>query len=113
LKRNREHRHLLAPRLSPEALRAWTWRPARSTRSQPPALRIRAQEELISASTTAWSGPSTTNGEHLPDGYEQTRFADQIQQYACAYTGRISNLYMVDPESTLYAPVPTLPHERI
>ena len=46
------------------------------------------------------------------DRDEQTRFADQIQQFACAYTGRVENLYMVDPQSTVYAPVPTLPHER-
>ena len=52
-------------------------------------------------------------GSIFREGYEQTRFADQIQTYACAYTGRISNLYMLDPDTALYAPVPTMPHERI
>ena len=51
-------------------------------------------------------------GPIFRDRDEQTRFADQIQQYACAYTGRVANLYMVDPQATVYAPVPTLPHER-
>jgi HAD superfamily 5'-nucleotidase-like hydrolase len=52
-------------------------------------------------------------GPIFRDGYQQTRFADQIQQYACAYTGRISNFYFVDPEGTVYAPIPALPHERV
>jgi hypothetical protein len=51
-------------------------------------------------------------GPMFRDRDEQTRFADQIQQFACAYTGRVENLYMVDPQATVYAPVPTLPHER-
>jgi hypothetical protein len=53
-----------------------------------------------------------TWGPIFRDRDEQTRFADQIQQFACAYTGRVENLYMVDPQATVYAPVPTLPHER-
>jgi protein involved in sex pheromone biosynthesis len=47
------------------------------------------------------------------DRDEQTRFADQIQQFACAYTGRVGNLYMYDPNATVYAPMPALPHERM
>ena len=52
-------------------------------------------------------------GPMFRDRDEQTRFADQIQQFACAYTGKVGNLYMVDSHSTLYAPVPALPHERL
>jgi hypothetical protein len=52
-------------------------------------------------------------GPMFRDRDEQTRFADQIQQFACAYTGKVGNLYMVDPHSTVYAPVPALPHERL
>ncbi|MBI4911938.1 MAG: HAD-IG family 5'-nucleotidase [Acidobacteria bacterium] len=115
LKRNREHRHLLAQRLSPEALRALDLE-ARSLEAdaQGQTLRVRVQEELIAGLTERLERAFNHNwGSIFRDGYEQTRFADQIQQYACAYTGRISNLYMVDPESTLYAPVPMLPHERV
>ena len=115
LKRNREHRHLLAPRLSPEALRALDLEARQiDEEASHQALRIRAQEDLIAGINDRLERAFHHQwGSIFRDGYDQTRFADQIQQYACAYTGRISNLYMVDPESTLYAPVPTLPHERI
>jgi HAD superfamily 5'-nucleotidase-like hydrolase len=115
LRRNHEHRRLLAPRLSPEALQAMDQEAAR-LREELEAAKIRMEVEkkvlaelddrLESAFNPIW-------GSIFRDGYQQTRFADQIQQYACAYTGRISNLYLVDPTTALYAPVPTLPHERI
>ncbi len=115
LRRNHEHRRLLAPRLSPEALLAMDQEAAR-LREELEAAKIRMEvgkkvlaeldDRLESAFNPLW-------GSIFRDGYQQTRFADQIQQYACAYTGRISNLYLVDPTTALYAPVPTLPHERI
>jgi 5'-nucleotidase len=115
LRRNHEHRRLLAPRLSREALQAMDQEAAR-LREDLEAAKIRMEVEkkvltqlddrLESAFNPIW-------GSIFRDGYQQTRFADQIQQYACAYTGRISNLYLVDPTTALYAPVPTLPHERI
>jgi HAD superfamily 5'-nucleotidase-like hydrolase len=115
LKRNREHRHLLAPRLSAEALRALDQEARQiDEEASHQALRIHTHEELISGLNDRLERAFNHHwGSIFRDGYDQTRFADQIQQYACAYTGRISNLYMVDPESTLYAPVPMLPHERI
>jgi HAD superfamily 5'-nucleotidase-like hydrolase len=115
LRRNHEHRRLLAPRLSPEALQAMDQEAGR-LKEDLEAAKIRMEVEkkvlaqlddrLESAFNPLW-------GSIFRDGYQQTRFADQIQQYACAYTGRISNLYLVDPTTALYAPVPTLPHERI
>lgn len=115
LNRNREHRHLLAARLSPEALHALD-REAAQIREELEATRSRSQaqegivqdldQRLEAAFNARW-------GSIFRDGYQQTRFADQIQQYACAYTGRISNLYFLDPTAALYAPVPTLPHERV
>jgi hypothetical protein len=51
-------------------------------------------------------------GPMFRDRDELTRFADQIQQFACAYTGNVGNLYMYDPLATIYAPLPALPHER-
>ena len=115
LKRNREHRHLLAPRLSPEALQALD----REARQLEEALinakiGMDAQKKMLEALDHGLESAFNSNwGSIFRDGYDQTRFADQIQQYACAYTGRISNLYLVDPTAALYAPVPTLPHERI
>jgi hypothetical protein len=115
LRRNREHRRLLAPRLSPEALLALD----REARQLEEALKIanigmEAQKKALDELDHGLESAFNPNwGNIFRDGYDQTRFADQIQQYACAYTGRISNLYLVDPTTALYAPVPTLPHERI
>ncbi|BDU78606.1 HAD-IG family 5'-nucleotidase [Mesoterricola sediminis] len=114
LKRNREHRHLLSGRLSPEAMHALdleavqlrSERDARLEAAARDSARIAQLDERLEATfNRPW-------GSIFRDGYDQTRFADQIQTYACAYTGRISNLYMVDPSTALYAPVPTLPHEQ-
>ena len=115
LKRNLEHRRILAPRLSPEALHAMD-REAGELRIEVDNAKKRMETQKISLAELDHRLESAFNphwGSIFRDGYEQTRFADQIQQYACAYTGRISNLYLVDPTSALYAPVPTLPHERI
>jgi HAD superfamily 5'-nucleotidase-like hydrolase len=115
LRRNHEHRRLLAPRLSPEALQAMDQEAAR-LREELEAAKIRMEVEkkvLAQLDDRLESAFNPTWGSIFRDGYQQTRFADQIQQYACAYTGRISNLYLVDPTTALYAPVPTLPHERI
>ena len=113
--RNREHRHLLAPRLSPEALQALDMEGSRwKNEREASRLAMESQEREIACLVERLE--STFNarwGSIFRDGYDQTRFADQIQTYACAYTGRISNLYLVDPSTALYAPVPTLPHERI
>jgi len=113
--RNREHRHLLATRLSPEALKALDLEGGR-LKEDLAASRLETEARIQASARLDERLESTFNarwGSIFRDGYEQTRFADQIQTYACAYTGRISNLYMVDPSTALYAPVPTLPHERI
>jgi hypothetical protein len=115
LRRNHEHRRLLAPRLSPEALMAMDQEAAR-LKEEVEASKMRMSVEkkvLVELDHRLESAFNPTWGSIFRDGYQQTRFADQIQQYACAYTGRISNLYLVDPTTALYAPVPTLPHERI
>ena len=52
-------------------------------------------------------------GPMFRDRDELTRFAAQLQQFACAYTGKVGNLYMYDPLATIYAPLPALPHERL
>jgi len=115
LKRNREHRHLLAARLSPEALKALDLE-AGQLRGELDVSqeRLMEQEAFVGALDTQLEAAFNPRwGSIFRDGYQQTRFADQIQQYASAYTGRISNLYLVDPTAAIYAPVPTLPHERI
>jgi HAD superfamily 5'-nucleotidase-like hydrolase len=113
-KRNRARRHLLGPRLSNEAMAALDHEAAQLSVSSQAlqqrvnllSLEIQGLLSVVEATFSPMWGPI------FRDRDEQTRFADQIQQFACAYTGRVENLYMVDPQSTLYAPVPTLPHER-
>ncbi|HJW09466.1 MAG TPA: HAD-IG family 5'-nucleotidase [Holophagaceae bacterium] len=112
--RNRHHRQALAQRLSPEALEALD-KEATSLDLEAEALDRKAAEQgaeaaqLIAEVEAAFS---PLWGPIFRESGEQTRFADQIQQYACAYTGKVSNLYAYDPEATVFAPLPTLPHER-
>jgi len=114
-KRNRVRRHILGPRLSPDATVALDHEAAHLAASTE-ALQRRAElqnleQDQLMAAVEAVFNPLW--GPMFRDRDEQTRFADQIQQFACAYTGRVGNLYMVDSHSTLYAPVPALPHERL
>lgn len=114
-KRNRVRRHVLGPRLSPEAAVALDHEAAHLA-SSAEALQRRAEVQNLELDALTQAVEAAFNplwGPMFRDREEQTRFADQIQQFACAYTGKVGNLYMYDPHATLYAPVPTLPHERV
>ena len=114
-KRNRVRRHLLGPRLSPDATTALDHEAAHLAASAE-ALQRRAELQSLELDREMRGVEAAFNpmwGPIFRDRDEQTRFADQIQQFACAYTGKVANLYMVDPHSTVYAPVPALPHERL
>ena len=114
-KRNRVRRHVLGPRLSSEATTALDQEAAQLAASAE-ALRKRAEAQARDIDALLREVEAVFNpmwGPMFRDRDEQTRFADQIQQFACAYTGKVGNLYMVDPHSTVYAPVPALPHERV
>ncbi|WP_243303971.1 HAD-IG family 5'-nucleotidase [Geothrix oryzisoli] len=114
-KRNRVRRHVLGPRLSTEAAIALDHEAAHLA-SSAEALQRRAELQSLELDTLTKSVEAAFNptwGPMFRDRDEQTRFADQIQQFACAYTGRVGNLYMYDPHATVYAPLPTLPHERM
>lgn len=113
--RNREHRHKLSAWLSPDAVKALDSE-ALQIQDRLHEARSQVDGQVSDIARLDADIESTFNprwGSIFRDGYDQTRFADQIQTYACAYTGRISNLYLVDPTTALYAPVATLPHERI
>ena len=114
-KRNRAHSHVLGPRMGPEAAQALDHEAAHLATSTE-ALEARAVAQGQELEVTMGRVEAAFNplwGPMFRDRDEQTRFADQVQQFACAYTGRVGNLYMVDSLSTIYAPVPTLPHERL
>ena len=115
LERNHHHRQILAPRLSPDALDALN---QEATRLQEEAsdLRSRARDQSGEMASLLHEVETAYNAHWGPmfrEGDAQTRFADQIQQYAWAYTGAISNFYAYDPNGTLFAPLPTLPHEQV
>jgi HAD superfamily 5'-nucleotidase-like hydrolase len=113
--RLRARRAALAPRLSPEGLHAIEREMAQlkaeadGAVQRSEALLQRAQQ--LNAAVEAAFHPRW--GPLFRDRDELSRLADQMQQYACAYTGKISNLRMVDPHATLFAPLPALPHERL
>lgn len=114
-KRNRARRHVLGPRLSADALAALD-REATQLTAHAEELQRRAareEQELDQRMALVEGAFNPIWGPMFRDRDEPTRFADQLQQFACAYTGKVANLYMVDPHATLYAPVPTLPHERL
>ena len=113
-KRKRARRHVLGARLSPESLAALDQEAAKLSAS---ATVLQSRVDLLSLELRGLL--SAVEGAFNPmwgpifrDRDEPTRFADQIQQFACAYTGRVGNLYLVDPQATVYAPMPTLPHDR-
>jgi len=114
-KRNRVRRHLLGPRLSSDATVALD-QEASQLAASAEALQRRAELQNLELEGLNRGVEDAFNpmwGPIFRDRDEQTRFADQIQQFACAYTGTVGNLYMYDPMATLYAPLPALPHERV
>ncbi|WP_306591407.1 HAD-IG family 5'-nucleotidase [Geothrix sp. 21YS21S-4] len=114
-KRNRGRRHVLGPRLSPDAAQALE-REAVQLAAEAETLQRKAEahgQDLDALAQAVEAAFNPVWGPIFRDRDEPTRFADQIRQFACAYTGRVGNLYMYDPHATLYAPVPTLPHERM
>jgi HAD superfamily 5'-nucleotidase-like hydrolase len=113
-RRNRARRHVLGQRLSTEAMLALDHE-ATQLAASTEALQQRADAQHLDLERLLRAVEAVFNpmwGPMFRDRDELTRFADQIQQFACAYTGKVSNLYMYDPLATIYAPVPTLPHER-
>ena len=46
------------------------------------------------------------------EGMEPTRFGDQIEDYACIYTSRVSNFLYYSPTQYFRSQSDLLPHER-
>lgn len=115
IQRNHHHRQMLASRLSPDALDALN-REAAGLSAESAELGRRVAEQSAEMARLLQEVETAYNPQWGPmfrEGDAQTRFADQIQQYAWAYTGAISNLYAYDPNGTLFAPLPALPHEQV
>jgi hypothetical protein len=46
------------------------------------------------------------------EGNENSRFGEQVEQYACIYTSRVSNFLNYSPVQYFRSPRDLMPHER-
>ncbi len=51
-------------------------------------------------------------GLHFKEGNENSRFGEQVEQYACLYTSRVSNLVYYSPMHVFRSPREAMPHEQ-
>ena len=51
-------------------------------------------------------------GLHFKEGPENSRFGEQVEQYACLYTGRVSNFLFYSPMHVFRSPRDEMPHEH-
>jgi 5'-nucleotidase len=51
-------------------------------------------------------------GLHFKEGSENSRFGEQVEQYACLYTGRVSNFLFYSPMHVFRSPRDEMPHEH-
>lgn len=63
-------------------------------------------EELID------SGFNPFWGLHFKEGTENSRFGEQVEQYACVYTSRVSNFLFYSPLHAFRSPREVMPHEQ-
>ena len=50
-------------------------------------------------------------GLHFKEGNENSRFGEQVEQYACLYTSRVSNFLFASPMQYFRSPRELMPHE--
>lgn len=51
-------------------------------------------------------------GLHFKEGTENSRFGEQVEQYACVYTSRVSNFLFYSPMQYFRSPRELMPHEQ-
>jgi HAD superfamily 5'-nucleotidase-like hydrolase len=51
-------------------------------------------------------------GLHFKEGNENSRFGEQVEQYACLYTSRVSNFVFYSPMHVFRSPREQMPHEQ-
>ena len=47
------------------------------------------------------------------EGHETSRFGEQVEDYACVYTSRVSNFRFYSPMQYFRGPRDRMPHERV
>jgi HAD superfamily 5'-nucleotidase-like hydrolase len=70
---------------------------------------IAAEHDQLEASIESAFHPYW--GSAFSTGEELTMFGDQVEQYACLYTGRVSNLLQYSPTYYFRGPRDRMPHE--
>ena len=50
-------------------------------------------------------------GEILRSGYDESRYAEQVERYACIYMTKVSDLYDYSPKTYFRPYHRTMPHE--
>ncbi|CAL6300319.1 unnamed protein product [Bathycoccus prasinos] len=51
-------------------------------------------------------------GALMKSGYQNSRFAHQVERYACVYTSKVSNMLRYSPEASFRAFSDTMPHDN-
>jgi 2'-5' RNA ligase len=51
-------------------------------------------------------------GPLFREGYEVSKFGEQVEAYACVYTSRVSNFRFYSPMQYFRGPRDRMPHER-
>ena len=96
----------------------------RATTSPPPSERSRSRSRSCAASCAR---PPTQHriveagiddafnphwGPIFREGYEVSKFGEQVEAYACVYTSRVSNFRFYSPMQYFRGPRDRMPHER-
>jgi 5'-nucleotidase len=68
--------------------------------------KIHVLQHLVEAGLNRWWGLT------FKEGNENSRFGEQIEDYACLYTSRVSNLLFYSPMHYFRSPRAAMPHER-
>ncbi len=71
-----------------------------------------AQARLDHVARTLEAGVNPTWGLTFKEGNENSRFGEQVEDYACLYTSRVSNLGFYSPMERFRSPRAAMPHER-
>ncbi len=70
------------------------------------ATQHRALEDAIDDGFNPYWGPM------FREGYEVSKFGEQVEAYACVYTSRVSNFRFYSPMQYFRGPRDRMPHER-
>jgi len=70
------------------------------------------QGRLLEVARELEAGVNPTWGLTFKEGNENSRFGEQVEDYACLYTSRVSNLRFYSPMERYRSPRAAMPHER-